>query len=72
MKKNTHEGKINLVVSCIDPDDSCYGTSENFDPEDAELLNLKPGDRVLYKIPKDKDIEITGRIHIKKTIEKLN
>ena len=71
MKENTHEGSIDVVVCCNDPEDSNYGISKDIEPEILEKHNLKPGDKVVYKIV-DEKVEIIGRLKITKTIEKIN
>ena len=69
--KETHEGIINLLVECDDPDDYEFRSSVDLEPELLKKHNLEPGDRIQYKIIND-DIVILGKIHTKKHIEKIN
>ena len=57
-----------MEIYCDDPNDSNYNTGESIDRELLETHDLKPGDHVLYKINKNRDVIILGKIQIEKNI----
>lgn len=69
-EKEIHEAEIEIALACHDPKDRCYLSSEVVDDDFFNRYpDLKPGDKVQYKIDKNTgDIVILGKIHIKKTI----
>lgn len=67
---NIHEGIIEMVVTCEDPNDNNYNMGDYIDKETLDLHDLKPGDRVQYEIIND-DVVILGKIYTKKVIEKI-
>ena len=69
-QKELHEGIITINIECVD-DTSHNGTGDYLDPEFVEKLGLKPGDCVQYTI-EDDEINIIGKVHITRTIEKIN
>ena len=71
-EKSVHEGTVEYIVCCRDENTGHYMDNTNLDQEQLEKFDLKEDDRVQYKISKDGNAEILGKIHIEKTIEKLS
>jgi len=69
MEKETHEAKIEIALSCYDPEDSKYMSGETVEDDFLEKYNLKPGDCVKYKIDNEtNDIIVLGKIETTKKI----
>jgi len=63
-----HEGIVSIYVECTDPDDKEYNSGIPVDEDILRKYDLKPGDGVQYKISKNRDTKIIGKITITKTI----
>lgn len=72
VKKEIHEGTVEFMVYCEDPNDIEYRCNTRFDQKQFDKFNLKENDRVQYKIDKDGFAVILGKVHIEKTIETLS
>ena len=48
--KKTHKGKIEVSITCNDPEDSGYSSGVYIDLKFLEKYDLKPGDHVLYEV----------------------
>jgi len=69
MEKETHEAKIEIDLSCYDPEDSKYLSSTTVEDDFLEKYNLKPGDLVKYKIDNEtNDIIVLGKVETTKKI----
>lgn len=66
--KEIHEGIIEHMVACYDPDDSEYLASLPVEEPDLKQHNLKEGDKIRYTIDNQGYAVILGKIHIKKNI----
>ena len=72
-KNKLHEGIIRLNLYC-DSDTSDITSGYYLDGRYAHYVkkhNLKPGDRLQYKII-DGELKIIGKVHVTKKVEKLH
>ena len=69
--KHIHEGEVEFIVCCKDEDSMDYMDNTWLDQEQIDKFKLRENDRVLYKIDKNGYAKVIGKVHIKKTIEKL-
>jgi len=68
-KNEIHEGIIDLILTCNNPDDSNYDSGDYLDYDFLEKHNLKPGDKIQYKLDNETDkVIILGKIQTTKTI----
>ena len=67
-EKNIHEGVVSLYVECNDPDDVEYNTGTYVEEDLLRKYDLRPGDGVQYKILKNHDVKIVGKIKTTKII----
>ena len=65
-----HEGSIQIMVYCGDPNDSEYRCNTQVDEEQITRLKLHEDDIVKYKIT-EQGVEIIGIVSIKKNVEKI-
>lgn len=71
MSKNIHEGIVSLFVECNDPEDTEYCTGTPVEEDILTKYGLKPGDGVQYKILKNRDVKIVGKIKTTKIITSI-
>jgi len=67
-EKDIHEGVVSLLVECTDPDDREYCTGADIDKNVLQKYDLQPGDTVQYKITKNREVKIVGKIKTTKVI----
>ena len=67
-KENIHEGVVCLYVECDDPEDIEYNSGCYMGEDILKKYDLKSGDGVQYKILKNRDVKIVGRIRTTKVI----
>ena len=70
MTEEIHEGTIQFMVYCEDPDDQEYRCYERVDEKQISKLNLHEGDRVKYKIT-EQGVEIVGLVSIRREVKKI-
>ena len=68
MKENIHEGVVSLYVECTDLEDTEYITGCPVEEDILRKYDLRPGDGVQYKILKNRDVKIVGKIKTTKVI----
>jgi len=68
MKENIHEGVVSLYVECTDLEDTEYNTSCPVEEDILRKYDLRPGDGVQYRILKNHDVKIVGKIKTTKNI----
>ena len=66
--KETHEGIIEHIIACYNPDDNEYLASTPVKESDLKMHDLKEGDTIQYTINDQGYAVILGKIQIKKTI----
>jgi len=69
-EQEIHEGTIQIMVYCKDPNDSEYRCSTRVDEEQITRLNLHEGDIVKYKTI-DQGAEIVGIVSIREAVKKI-
>ena len=68
MEKNIHEGVVSLYVECTDLEDTEYCTGTPVEEDILTKYSLRPGDGVQYKVLKNHDVKIVGKIKTTKII----
>lgn len=62
MNENIHEGVVSIYVECTDPDDREYNSGTPVEHDILRKYDLRPGDGVQYKILKNRNVKIVGKI----------
>ena len=67
-EKETHEGVIEHMVACYDPNDKEYLGSATIKEQDLKQHDLHDGDKIQYTINDHGYAVIVGKVQIKKTV----